>query len=138
MSHEDNYERRRADRLTAESNFRNTSWAYPSTNLFGMLLRKRYAASIIDISDGGMGIITNEKIKIGSNIELTICYKEFTPFVVHCRVRSSRISEQHEMNGKTVSYHNIGLQLELCSNETMNSIRKVVHLINLNKNRVVV
>lgn len=138
MSYENSYERRRVNRLTAESDFRNTSWAYPATSLVKMLLRKRYAASILDISGGGIGIITNKNVKIGGNLELTICYKEFTPFVVNCRVRSSRVSEEHKLNGKTVYYYLVGLQLELCSNETMSAIRKIIQLIHLSKKSAIV
>lgn len=131
MSDANNYNRRRAARLEAESCFRNTSWAYPATNIFSSLMRKRFAAIILDISAGGIGMLTSEQMRIGEYIELTVCYKDFKPFVVNCRVRSCREYDEMDIGGTKLDYFKVGLQLELCSNETMNSIKKVVQLVSI-------
>ena len=126
---EDNQERRRQESLVAEADIKNTSWAYATTGLFKQLLRSRYSASIVDISEGGIGILTNAPIAKGENIDVTVCYRNFKPFVASCRARSCRVFDEVKLDNQTLTYYKVGLQLELCTKETMDSIRKVVKLI---------
>lgn len=125
------FERRRTLRLQAESDFKDSTWAHATDGLLRSLFRKRYPCTLIDISKGGLGILSNEPVKNGAYIDITVCYKEFQPFVVSSRVRSCNVYDSVTIDGNEIKYYKIGLQIELCTNDVMNRIQKVVHRISL-------
>lgn len=123
-------ENRRQRRLNAEAEFKNTTWSVPAKGFFHALFRERHAASIVDISQGGVGIITNSTLKPNTYIELNICFRDYQPFSVEGRVRSVREYGKETIGGKEITFYRAGLQFEALDPDSSRNIDIIMKLVN--------
>lgn len=122
-------DRRTHQRLESEADFKDTTWAYPSKGLFSSLFRERFPGSIVDVSQGGIGLLTTKQVKVNDYLEVQVYFRDFESFGVEGRVRKCDVFDTAMIDGKKVEFFKVGLQLENIKPEYQENMKKIVALI---------
>jgi hypothetical protein len=127
-----NDNKRGRKRLKTNTDFLDSHWFYSSDNVFKQLLTTRKSAFITDISSGGVGFLSANPIKEGSQISVTVAYKTYRPFFLNVRVRSCKAienpikSNQSSGLANTPCYYRVSCQFLYNSSESSSELERLL------------
>lgn len=121
-------EQRGHARLKTTSEFNETSWSYAREGVIRSLFAKRFPSLVVDISDGGMGLLTKEPIEPNSNISVLVSYRDYRSFPMTGRVRHCE-TLRYESKDFSGLYYRVSIQLQYNSGRPLEQYKRLLRRV---------